>query len=71
MKSLTPNQYANEVWGGSVTGVTVRNWIKAGKKLKDVERVEITPTNHYVLFLSDEPQTKAQSLLEMMKAKAA
>lgn len=71
MKSLTPKQYADEIWGGSVTGNTVRNWIKAGKQLKSVERIEVTPTGHYVLFLNDKPQTEADKLFAMMKAKAA
>lgn len=71
MKSLTPKQYAKEVWGGCVTCKTVRNWIKKGRPLKGVDRIEMTPTGHYVLFLSDTPKTRAQTLLEQMKAKAA
>lgn len=70
MKSLTPKQYAKEVWGGSITDKTVRNWINSGKSLKGVERVETTPTGHYVLFMAD-IKTKAQTLVEMMRSKAA
>ncbi|MEM7419912.1 MAG: hypothetical protein AAF364_09300 [Pseudomonadota bacterium] len=71
MKSLTPAQYAKEVWGGAVTDKTVRNWIKRGKKLKGVSYVETTPTNHYVLFMEEEVKSNVTELLEQMRAKAA
>lgn len=71
MKALTPSQYAQEVWGGTVTDKTVRNWIKRGKKMKGVSRVETTPTGHYVLFMEEQVTSNVESLLAQMRAKAA
>lgn len=69
MKALTPQEYADEVWGGSVTSRTVRNWINAGKKLKGVSRVETTPTGRMAIFMEESNQSNVQSLVEMMRAK--
>lgn len=69
MKALTPQEYADEVWGGSVTSRTVRNWINAGKKLKGVSRVETTPTGRMAIFMEESNQSDVQSLVDMMRAK--
>ena len=69
MKALTPQEYADEVWGGSVTSRTVRNWINAGKKLKGVSRVETTPTGRMAIFMEESNQANVQSLVDMMRAK--
>ncbi|AZU97333.1 hypothetical protein [Alteromonas phage P24] len=69
MKALTPQEYADEVWGGAVTSRTVRNWINAGKKLKGVSRVETTPTGRMAIFMEEETQSNVQSLVDMMKAR--
>lgn len=69
MKALTPQEYADEVWCGSVTSRTVRNWINAGKKLKGVSRVETTPTGRMAIFMEESNQSNVQSLVEMMRAK--
>lgn len=72
MKALTPNEYAQIVWGGTVTSKTVINWINSGKKLKNVSHVEITPTGRYVLFMEeDQHQSSVESLVKLMKSKAA
>jgi hypothetical protein len=69
VKALTPQEYADEVWGGSVTSRTVRNWINAGKKLKGVSHVETTPTGRMAIFMEEENQSNVQSLVDMMRAK--
>ena len=69
MKALTPQEYADEVWGGSVTSRTVRNWINAGKKLKGVSHVETTPTGRMAIFMEESNQSNVQSLVDMMRAK--
>jgi len=69
VKALTPQEYADEVWGGSVTSRTVRNWINAGKKLKGVSRVETTPTGRMAIFMEETNQSNVQSLVDMMRAK--
>jgi hypothetical protein len=69
VKALTPQEYADEVWGGSVTSRTVRNWINAGKKLKGVSRVETTPTGRMAIFMEESNQSNVQSLVDMMRAK--
>lgn len=69
MKALTPQEYADEVWGGTVTSRTVRNWINAGRKLKGVSRVETTPTGRMAIFMEEDNQSNIQSLVDMMKAK--
>lgn len=70
MKSLSPNEYAEQVWHNRVTGKTIRNWIKKGVKLKGVDHVEKTPTNQYALFMKEPKKSKAQQLAEMLAAKA-
>lgn len=69
--AYTPAQYAEKVWGGAVTPRTIRNWIENGKALKGVSRVESTPAGRYVIFMQDEHEPKALSLVEMMKSKAS
>jgi archaellum component FlaF (FlaF/FlaG flagellin family) len=71
VKALTPNEYAQVVWGGTVTSKTVINWINSGKQLKNVSRVEITPTGRYVLFMEEQQNSNVQNLVEMLKSKAA
>ena len=71
MRAMTPNQYAREVWGDTITSKTIRNWIKKGRKLKGVSRVETTPTGHYVLFMEEEVKSNVEHLLQQMRAKAA
>jgi len=71
MKAYTPTEYASAVWGDSVTSKTIRNWIKAGIKLKGASCVEITPTGHYVIFMQEDTKSNAMTLVDMMKAKAA
>lgn len=71
MNACTPKEYAENFYGGAVTNKTVRNWIKAGKKLKGVSRVETTPGGHYILFMEESAKSKAQLLFEQMKARAA
>lgn len=70
MKALKPAAYSKEVYGGSVTPKTIRNWIKAGKKLPGVKRVETTPAGHYVLFMEERAKSNAELIAEQMKAKA-
>lgn len=71
MLVLTANEYAESVWGGSVTSKTVRNWIKSGRKLKGVHHVETTPAGQYRLFMEETDKSNTMTLLEMMRAKAA
>lgn len=71
MIAITTVEYAESVWGGSITSKTVRNWIKAGRKLKGVHHVEVTPTGQYRLFMEEQQKSNTMTLLEMMRAKAA
>ncbi|QJR79661.1 hypothetical protein CA267_002025 [Alteromonas pelagimontana] len=71
MKALSPTEYAEEVWGGSVTDKTIRNWINKGIPLKGVDRVETTPTGRYVLFMKEEVKSNIDALFEQMKRKVA
>ncbi len=71
MKAIKPSEYAEQILGGAVTGKTIRNWIKAKKKLPKVDRVEITPTGGYLLFMEQEAQSNVMALVEGMKARAA
>lgn len=70
MKALKPSAYSKEVYGGSVTPKTIRNWINAGKKLPGVKRVETTPSGHYVLIMEEQEKSNAELLAEQMKARA-
>jgi len=67
---LTPSQYAKRFYGGSVTSATIRNWIKA-KKLPAGHAAETTPTGHYIIRIDEQVKSKAQTLVDMMKSKAA
>lgn len=69
---LTPTQYAKQFYGGSITGATVRNWIK-GNKLPGDHKAEQTPTGHYIIRIEEQAtsKSKAQSLVELMKSKGA
>lgn len=71
MQALKPSEYAEQILGGAVTGKTIRNWVKAGKKLPRVARVEMTPTGGYLLFIEHEEKSNVMSLVESMKARAA
>lgn len=71
MKALKPSEYAAQFYGGAYSSKTIRNWIKAGKQLQGVERVETTPTGHYLLHLKVETKSNVSLLVEAMKAKAA
>jgi hypothetical protein len=70
MKTYKPTEYAVEVWSGKVTDKTIRNWIKAGKMPSNT-KVEKTPGGQYLIHVNDAPKSNSQTLLDMMKAKAA
>jgi hypothetical protein len=70
MKTYKPTEYAVEVWNGKVTDKTIRNWIKAGKMPSNTQ-VEKTPGGQYLIHVNDTPKSNSQTLLDMMKAKAA
>nr|WP_136252912.1 hypothetical protein [Ningiella ruwaisensis] len=65
MKYYKPNDYAKEIYGGAVSGATIRNWAKSGK-LK--HRVELTPTGQYLIFVDEQLTSEADKLLKMIKA---
>lgn len=65
MKAYKPNDYAKVIYGGAVTGATVRNWIKNGK-IK--HRVEQTPTGQYLIYVDDKPKSEVDTLIGMIRA---
>lgn len=67
---LTPSQYAQKFYEGAVTCATIRNWINRGK-LPVGHVAEKTPTGHYIIRVNENQKTKAQTLVELMKSKAA
>lgn len=71
MKVYKPAEYAQEVWGGTVTSKTVINWIRDGKHLKGITRVEKTPTGRYRLFADEAPKSNVSKLVEQMRVRAA
>lgn len=69
MKVYTPNQYAEKVLGGAVTGRTVLNWCKDNKLAGhlNVSRVMSTPTGQYLIYVSPQSRTMVDDLVIAMK----
>lgn len=64
-----PDEYAKQVYGGAITGATVRNWIKRGK-LPSNACAEKTPTGQWLIKVDEVAKSEAQILVDMIEGAA-